>query len=298
MERVDVSQSFGGGPESFRFEEWNLNCNAGNHRIQRLHYLRDGTQQECASAGEAGKYKVKSTIDDLDESHEQKANTEQNEGTIVVYPLPQSVFSVVTSVEGQSLEWIDVREILRFPTPGFESEASNLSTLANYNNERDGLKSWFFGALKNYIHLHDSFPVDTVRSVFTPVDLRHIKRMQLQKQSCFFFMQSVTQHLAPQYGKYVLCEVDFQRQAIVFYHTNHDTINTLRFYAETMWNQFVLPSQERVWKVELLQAKILSLDLLLTIVHMRRMDHDILSDLFDLPNLEQRVRFFIQQNIA
>lgn len=271
---------------SMRFKSFGLNCSVGDHRLQRLHYVQDGTQAECLALSRRSfqnRWHVNYEDSLLSEEDTINAHAKERSGEIVTYPLPQSIFQTVTAVNGSndfgSFEIGDENENRDF-------DFRDISLLAFlFQNEHV-----CFDATHNYIHLHDSFPLDIVRSVFTTHELLRIKHMLDNSSRCLFFLPSITQHLARNPDRYVLCEVDFGNMRIIFYHNDGDNYNTLTFYAEALWNQFVLPTQQKQWRVHLFLVPNTIIATLFIIAFARMSNQRIRGEQLNMTHIVSRAR--------
>ena len=244
-------------PMTSRFQSFELNCSVGDHRSQRLQFVRDGTQSECLQMGHNKNpqfYAVQKNNDNVQnslssEQETKAAHVREKRGELVKYPLPTEVYEIVASIDDDMpFATFDVGEVSVMSHPITLHDMSMIEEFYKRTNP----KHCFFDSSRNYIHLHDSFPLEIVRSVFTLKELLRMKHTSKQRGRILFLLQSVTQHLAPNPGCYVLCEVDFERMRIVFYYSlSTDNYTSLAFYVETMWNQFVSPAQQKQWKASL-----------------------------------------------
>lgn len=256
--RVDRAQSNAGGPESHRFDKFNINCNLGNHRPQRLYYARDGTPYECLELGvSTGLLNVRPPQNprayDIQRTTKQTQLLQRRErdGERVSYSLVDHTFVSVSEIDGtdENSDWERM-----FPSGHYRVSPLPLTVDEFQVLESKDIKNrCFFGHLYSYGNLSDEFAPNIVRSVFSPRELLRMCNVMLNSGRLFFLLPAVTKHLAPRVDEFVLCEVDFENHNIVFYFQRPDSVETLRFYGECMWSQFVFPAQERQWKVLLFE---------------------------------------------
>lgn len=275
-----------------------INCNLGNHRAQRLYYKRDGTPYECMQIGVSSGLINASPQTSLPapDAHRTRDQTRkmvktEKKGIPVDYPLPDSLYHDIRRVNGLAELEHDLEEF--FPLPDDEDGYDiSVRDLQKFNFKRNN--ACCFGPWKPFVQLHDTFDISTVRAVFDPRDLAQMFEAMMAAGRFLFLMQSLTIHLAPVTDKYVLCEVDFRRQRLTFYHYTHDNRHTLRFYAESIWNQCVFPGIEKKWRIELFPIHEDSLAVFFLIMAMRGMDWSV--DTLDLllGNLDARVGFYMQ----
>lgn len=235
-----------------RFE---INCNLGNHRTQRLYYERDGTQYECMQIGISSGLMNARPLSNISGRDVHRTKKQQNDlkrseanGHLTYYPLPDQLFEIVETIEGtneQSLE--DLLPVDFYDEPRREIEIADFRFLTRVKQEG----SYFLGPWVAFLYLHDSFDLKLVRSVFNRRDLTTLYNIMRVNGRILMLMRALSKHLGLEQTRFVLCEVDFRRHRIVFYHDSRETIDTLKFYADCMWNQFVTPAQEREWRVEM-----------------------------------------------
>lgn len=266
-----------------------INCSLGDHRGHRLNFARDGTQAECLTMSRKSKDIVaQDTL--LTQEETKRAHAREKRGERVVYSLPLGVTKNVTSVRGTST----------FALGSFDEDRKSDDDLTSHDfstlqflfrSTRHEQEHEFFDASRNYVHLSDTFSVATVRSVFPLDELLRIKRTLDESKRCLFMLHSVTAHLAPRKDVFVLCEVDFKRMCIVFYHSASDDWQSLQFYAEAMWNQFVLPNQQNSWKIWLFPLPNTLLATLFIVVFARMGDADVTQELVRTPNIVAQARY-------
>jgi len=247
MEGVEVSEeeSHGGGSEKNRHLSFKINCNSNEHRLQRLYYMRDGTSVECLRSGiNAG---MKHTVNAL---WSRSGFAEPSEK----FPWQKMIrVEMVGLQKGVPLTDIMSRQEMKLDPKYFKKGALRLAVLEDhelFQSKSDTIL--YLNQKRRYVDLDDTLPLETVRSVFSPSELMLQYTMYKNKGRCLFLLPSLTKHLGYQGKKQVvLCEIDFRPKLIRFYHGSHDTKETLQFYAHIMWQQFVLPSQDMQFGVEL-----------------------------------------------
>lgn len=289
MVRVSVEESNGGGPEAQRYNNFNINCYLGDHRPQRMYYTRDGTPFECLNIGVSSGLKNErppqnhtSKSAHLTPKQARDLRRRERKGDQVSYALPEHVFVAINEVQGAELKWDSI-------FPYFQEDVPDIS-IDEFKvfESRDRFRSCFFGPGKSYVNLHDKFPLATVRSVFDIKDLLRMQNVLDIDGRLFFLMPAITEHLAVRQDRYELCEVDFARHRIVFYSQSNirDARNTLAFYAECMWNQFVFPAQDKEWRVGLFAMNEASLTNFVLILEIRM--RDLKLDMDDLSLVEEK----------
>ena len=277
-----------------------INCNLGNHRSQRLYYKRDGTPYECMQIGVSSGLINATPLQSLPapdvhrtrKQTRKMVKTEKN-GTPVDYPLPDNLYHDVRNVIGLTELEQELEDV--FPLPEYNyGRPYNISVWDLHKLDFTRNNCCCFGPWTPFVQLHDSFDISTIRAVFTMRELNQMFEMMMKRGRFLFLMTSLTIHLAPLKDKYVLCEVDFHRQRLTFYHHADDNRETLRFYAESIWNQYVVPAKEHEWQIELFLLDEDSLAKFFLLIYMRGLNLSVDTDTLLMDNLVARVSFYME----